>query len=100
MRDPIPYDRIAELIRDAKSSRQSALLHDTWRAYAAKAVRPYAWKTFALYARQHLIQTRDWSLERAKEKLTPWQEGARASPRVFVLGAYAALRVRGRCSRN
>jgi CRISP-associated protein Cas1 len=33
--------------------------------------------------------------QRAKEKLTPWQDGARASPRVLVLGAYAALRVRG-----
>ena len=30
-----------------------------------------------------------------KGKLTPWQDGARASPRVLVLGAYAALRVRG-----
>ena len=36
-----------------------------------------------------------WSLKRDKEKLTPWQDGARASPRVLVLGAYAALRVRG-----
>jgi hypothetical protein len=36
-----------------------------------------------------------WSLERGKEKLTPWQGGAHASPRVLVLGAYAALRVRG-----
>ncbi len=36
----------------------------------------------------------DWSLERGREKLTPWQDGARASPRVLVLGAYAALRVR------
>ena len=33
--------------------------------------------------------------KRGKEKLTPWQDGARASPRVLVLGAYAALRVRG-----
>jgi CRISPR-associated endonuclease Cas1 len=58
-------------------------------------MRPYAWKTFAVYAREHLIQTGDWSPERGKEKLTPWQDGARASPRVLVLGAYAALRVRG-----
>ncbi|MFZ0600046.1 MAG: hypothetical protein WAN05_01460 [Roseiarcus sp.] len=34
-------------------------------------------------------------LKRGREKLTPWQDGARASPRVLVLGAYAALRVRG-----
>jgi hypothetical protein len=36
-----------------------------------------------------------WSLKRGNDKLTPWQDGARASPRVLVLGAYAALRVRG-----
>ena len=42
-----------------------------------------------------LMETGDWSLKRGKEKLTPWQDGARASPRVLVLGAYAALRVRG-----
>ncbi len=33
--------------------------------------------------------------KRGKEKLTPWKAGARASPRVLVVGAYAALRVRG-----
>jgi hypothetical protein len=33
-------------------------------------------------------------LSAARKKLTPWQDGARASPRVLVLGAYAALRVR------
>ena len=95
MRDPIPYDRIAELIGDTEPSRQSAVLHDAWREYAATAARPYAWKTFSLYARQQLMQSGDWSLKRGKEKLTPWQDGARASPRVLVLGAYAALRVRG-----
>jgi hypothetical protein len=93
--DPIPYDHIAELFGDAKPSQQSAVLHNAWRDYASKATRPYAWKTFALYAREHLIQTGDWSPERGKEKLTPWQDGARASLRVLVLGAYAALRVRG-----
>jgi CRISPR-associated protein Cas1 len=93
--DPIPYDRVAELISDAEPAQQSAVLHDAWRAYAAKAVRPYAWKTFAHYAREHFMETGDWSLERGKERLTPWQDGARASPRVLVLGAYAALRVRG-----
>ena len=41
------------------------------------------------------MEAGDWSLERGKDKLTPWQDGARASPRVLVLGAYAALRVRG-----
>jgi CRISPR-associated endonuclease Cas1 len=92
---PIPYNRIAELIGAAEPSQQSAVLHDAWRDYAAKAVRPYAWKTFAQYAREHFIEVGDWSLERGKEKLTPWQDGARASPRVLVLGAYAALRVRG-----
>jgi hypothetical protein len=41
------------------------------------------------------MEVGDWSLKRGKEKLTPWQDGARALPRVLVLGAYAALRVRG-----
>ena len=95
LHDPIPYERVAELIGDAEPARQSAVLHDAWREYAAKAARPYAWKTFSLYARQQLMQSGDWSLERGQEKLTPWQDGARASPRVLVLGAYAALRVRG-----
>jgi CRISPR/Cas system-associated endonuclease Cas1 len=95
LHDPIPYDRVAELIGTAEPSRQSTVLHDAWRDYAAKAARPYAWKTFALYARQQLMQSEDWSLKRGKAKLTPWQDGARASPRVLVLGAYAALRVRG-----
>jgi CRISPR-associated endonuclease Cas1 len=93
--DSIPYDRVANLIRAAEPSQQSAVLHDAWREYAAKAVRPYAWKTFAQYAREHFVEVGDWSLKRGKEKLTPWQDGARASPRVLVLGAYAALRVRG-----
>jgi hypothetical protein len=93
--DPIPYDRVAEQISDAEPSQQPVTLHSAWREYAAKAARPYAWKTFALYTRRHLMQTGDWSLERGKEKLTLWQDGARASPRVLVLGAYAALRVRG-----
>jgi hypothetical protein len=93
--DAIPFDRVAELIGEAEPLRQSAVLHDAWREYAAKAVRPYVWKTFAQYARAHLKETGDWSPERGKEKLTPWQDGARASPRVLVLGAYAALRVRG-----
>ena len=95
LRDPIHYERVAELIADAQPSRQSAVLHDAWREYAAKAARPYAWKTFSLYARQQLMQSAGWSLERGREELTPWQDGARASPRVLVLGAYAALRVRG-----
>ena len=95
LHDPIPYDRIAELFGHAEPSQQSGVLHDAWREYAATAARPYAWKTFSLYARQQLLKSGDWSLERGKEKLTPWQDGARASPRVLVLGAYAALRVRG-----
>jgi hypothetical protein len=95
LHDPIPYDDVAELIADAEPSQKSAVLHDAWRQYAGKATRPYAWKTFALYARRHLMQSGDWSLEAGKEKLTPWQDDARASPRVLVLGAYAALRVRG-----
>jgi CRISP-associated protein Cas1 len=95
LHDPIPYDRIDELIGGAEPSRQSAVLHDAWREYAATATRPYAWKTFAQYARRHGIDAGAWSLKRSKEKLTPWQDGARASPRVLVLGAYAALRVRG-----
>ena len=61
LHDPIPYDRVAELIVDAEPTQQSALIHDAWREYAAKAVRPYAWKTFALYARQQLMQSGDWS---------------------------------------
>jgi hypothetical protein len=91
--DPIPYDRVAELIGDAGPSQQSAVLHDTWREYAATAARPYAWKTFAQYVRRHGVDAGAWSLKRGKEKLTPWQHGARAAPRVLVLGAYAALRV-------
>src|SRR5271169_3376881 len=93
--DPIPYDHVAELIADAEPFQQPAILHSAWRDYAARAVRPYAWKTFALYARQHLTEAGDWSPNRGKGRLTPWQDGARASPRVLVLGAYAALHVRG-----
>jgi CRISPR-associated endonuclease Cas1 len=93
--DPICHDRVAKLIADADPSAQSAVLHDAWREYAATAARPYAWKTFALYSRLHLMESGDWSLKRGKDKLTPWQDGARASPRVLVLGAYASLRVRG-----
>src|SRR5271166_3692778 len=94
--DPIPYSCVAELIGNAEALRQSAVLHDAWRDYAARAVRPYAWRTFAKYAREHFLETGDWMPNTpAKEKLTPWQDGARASPRVLVLGAYAALRVRG-----
>ncbi len=96
LHDPIPYERVAELIADAEPSQQSATLHDAWRDYAAKAVRPYAWRTFAKYAREHLTEICNWTPNKpAAEKLTPWQDGAQASPRVLVLGAYAALRVRG-----
>jgi hypothetical protein len=95
LHDPIPYDRVAERISDAEPSQQPIALHAAWREYTAKAARPYAWKTFALYARRQLKQSGDWSFEHGREKLTPWQDGARASPRVLVLGAYAALRVRG-----
>jgi hypothetical protein len=95
LHDPIPFNHVAELIGDAESKRQSEVLHDAWREYAAKAARPYAWKTFSLYTRQQLMQSGDWSLKRGREKLTPWHDGARASPRVLVLGPYAALRVRG-----
>jgi CRISPR-associated endonuclease Cas1 len=95
LHDPIPFNRVAELIAQTEPAQQPLALHDAWRDYASKAARPYAWKTFAQYAREHFMETGDWSLERGKEKLTPWQDGARASPRVLVLGAYAALRVRG-----
>src|SRR5208282_318353 len=96
LHDPIPYDRVAELIAEVEPSQQSATLHDAWRDYAARAVHPYAWRTFAKYARDHFTDTGDWTPnQRAHEKLTPWQDGARASPRVLVLGAYAVLRVRG-----
>jgi CRISPR-associated protein Cas1 len=94
LHDPIRLGRVAELIGDAEPSRQSSLLHDAWREYAATAARPYAWTTFAQYARRHMMDAGAWSLKRSKEKLTPWQDGARASPRVLVLGPYAALRVR------
>lgn len=77
--DPIPYDRVAKSMGDAEPSRQSAVLHDAWREYAATAARPYAWKTFAQYARRHRVAAGAWPLKRGKEKLTPWQEGARAS---------------------
>jgi hypothetical protein len=95
LHDPIPYDHVVKRITDAEPSRQSIALHDAWREYAARAVCPYAWSTFAQYARRQVIERGDWSLKRGKEKLTPWQDGARASPRVLVLGAYASLRVRG-----
>jgi CRISPR-associated endonuclease Cas1 len=95
LNDPIPYDSVAKLIGTGKPSQRSTILHDAWRAYAARAARSYAWKTFAHYARQQLMQTGDWPHQRRTDKLTPWQDGARASPRVLVLGAYAALRVRG-----
>jgi len=72
---------VAELISDAGPSRQSAVLHGAWREYAANAARPYAWTTFAQYARRHVMETGTWSLKRGKEKLPPWQDGARASPR-------------------
>jgi CRISPR-associated protein Cas1 len=94
LHDTIPYDRIAELIADAEPSQQSAVLREAWRAYAATAARPYAWTTFAQYTRRHIMDAGAWSLKRSKEKFTPWQDSARASPRVLVLGAYAALRVR------
>jgi len=93
--DPIPYTRVAELICAAEPSQHSAALHAAWREYVGKAAHPYAWKTFAQYAREHFMEAGDWSLERGKDKLTPWQDGARVSPRVLVLGAYAALRIRG-----
>ena len=93
LHDPIPYELVAELIGDAEPSQQSAVLHDAWREYAATAARPYAWKTFAQYARRHGVDAGAWSPKHGQEKLTPWQDGARASPRVLVLGAYAALRV-------
>jgi hypothetical protein len=96
LHDPIPYDRVAHLMTDAEPSQQSSVLHDAWRDYAAKAAHPYAWRTFARYARQHVMETGAWARHRrAAEKLTPWQSVARASPRVIVLGPYAALRVRG-----
>jgi hypothetical protein len=94
LRDPIPYNYIAELIADAEPSKRREALHNVWRDYAAKASRPYGWKTFALYSRRQLMESEEWSLKRGKEKLTPWQDGARASPRVLVLGPHAALRVR------
>jgi CRISP-associated protein Cas1 len=94
LHDPIPHERLTELIANAEPSRQSTVLHDAWREYAATAARPYAWTTFAQYARQHMMDAGAWPLKHAKEKLTPWQDGAPASPRVLVLGAYAALRVR------
>jgi CRISPR-associated endonuclease Cas1 len=93
--DAIPFERVAELIGDAEPSRQSAALHEAWRDYSARAVHPYAWSTFAKYARDHVVQSGGWSPKRAKGKLNPWKNGAPASPRVLVLGAYAALRVRG-----
>ncbi len=86
LHNPIPFDRIVQSLGD-EPTRQSAVLHDVWRAYAAKATRPYAWETFLLYTRQQLMQSGDWSPKRGREKLAPWKDGARASPRVLVLGA-------------
>ncbi len=36
LHDPIPYDRVAELIAEVEPSQQSATLHDAWRDYAAQ----------------------------------------------------------------
>ncbi len=95
LHDPIPFERVAKLIADADPSKQPAVLHDAWRDYAAKAAHPYAWSTFAKYARERLAEAGEWTPNpRTDGQLTPWQDGARASPRVLVLGAYAALRVR------
>lgn len=94
--DPIPFDRFADLIADAEPPQQAAILHKAWRDYATKSARPYAWTTFAKYARERLAKAGEWTPnQRADVQLSPWQDGARASPRVLVLGAYAALRVRG-----
>src|SRR5208282_3724694 len=98
LHDPIPFDHVAELIGDAAPSLQSKILFDVWRDYAAKAARPYARTTFAKYVRRHAAFAETPRTERnecASGKLTPWQADARASPRVLVLGSYAALRVRG-----
>jgi CRISPR-associated protein Cas1 len=95
LHDPISFDHVAELISEADPAQHSAVLHDAWREYASKSASPYSWKTFALYVRRQLIQSGNWSSKRGREKLTPWQDGARASPRVLVLGAHASLRVRG-----
>ena len=76
LHDPIAFDRIADLVRDAAPSQKLTVLHNAWREYSTKAVRPYAWKTFALYVRRQLMQSGGWSLERGKEKLTPWQADA------------------------
>ena len=67
LHDPIKFDLVAELIKKAVPSLHSAVLHDAWRKYAFTAVRPYAWKTFAQYARQHFMETGDRSLGRGKE---------------------------------
>jgi hypothetical protein len=40
LHDPIPYQRVPELIADAEPSQQSTVLHEAWREYAAKAARP------------------------------------------------------------
>ncbi len=96
LHDPIPFERVAELTDEAEPTRQRAALHDAWREYAAKAARPYAWSTFAKYSRERFAA--DGKLrphQPAEEKLTPWQDGARACARILVLGPYAALRVRG-----
>ena len=37
LRDPIPYERVAELFADVEPSLQTAILHDAWRDYAARA---------------------------------------------------------------
>jgi hypothetical protein len=42
LRDPIPYERVADFMADAEPEKQHDALHNAWRDYAAKAVRPYA----------------------------------------------------------
>ena len=95
MRDPIDYEHVAEIVGRVEPSRQTAALHDAWREYAAKAASPYTWKTFELYAKRHLVERRQWSFARKQEKLSPWDEATPATPRILVIGPYAAIRVRG-----
>ena len=72
-------------IADVEPAKQPAILHDAWRDYAVRAARSYAWSTFAKYAREHLAEAGEPKPEQhAKEKLTLWQEGTRASPRVLA----------------
>ena len=77
---PIPFDRIPNFSSTPSLPNGLSPLHDAWREYAAKAARPYAWKTFALYARRQLMQSGDWSSEHGQKSSLHGRRGRAPLP--------------------